>query len=74
MTKVISLKDRLEIWKRVYEKDALEVYVSNQGRFKIKHLNSITVLEFFDSIFFLKHLSESLEIMMLDMKLFKSNL
>jgi hypothetical protein len=73
MSNVISLKEKLEAWKLIYQKDEFQVYVSNCGRFKIHSGNKITCLDFFDSVFFLKELSEALEFTMDDMGMYNTN-
>jgi|GEM_PF-2105572 len=70
---VVSLQEKLEIWQRVYKKDELEVYISTHGRFKIYSGDKITQLDFFDSVSFLKELSESLEVMMGNMGMYNAN-
>ena len=67
MSNVISLTEKREIWKDAYVKDGIRVMVSTHGRFKIYSGNEITHLEFFDSVSFLKELSESLEHVMCSM-------
>ena len=79
MGKVISLQEKLETWKKVYEKSELCVYVSNHGKFRIIHSSlslqsTTTQLEFLDSVFFLKELSEALERAMLNMDLYNQNI
>jgi len=61
MENVISLVERKEVWKEVFLKDGLRVQISNHGRFKFMNNSKITKLEFFDSVTFLKELSEALE-------------
>lgn len=61
MSNVVSLVERKEVWKSIFVQDEFKVQISNHGRFKfINNLNN-TVLEFFDSVTFLKELSEALE-------------
>lgn len=74
MSNVISIKDKLETWKLVYRKEKFAAYVSNHGRFKFHFENDVvaTKLEFFDSVFFLKELSSSLEIAMEDMGMYNN--
>jgi len=67
MSNVVSLTERREVWKQVYHKDNLRVQISNHGRFKLLSNSEITHLEFFDSVTFLKELSESLEHVMCSM-------
>lgn len=67
MSNVIHLNERKEIWRSAYVKNGLHVQVSNHGRFKLSSEDKITQLEFFDSVTFLKELSESLENSMIDM-------
>jgi hypothetical protein len=67
MSNVVSLVEKLEVWKPVYEKDNLRVHVSSHGKFKIYSGDKITQLEFFDSVTFLKELSEALEYVMCSM-------
>jgi hypothetical protein len=67
MSNVVSLTERREVWKPVYTKDDLRVYISSHGRFKLFNGNEITQLEFFDSVSFLKDLSEALEYVMCSM-------
>lgn len=61
MSNVISLVERREIWQSIYRKDMLQVQISSHGRFKLISGDEITRLEFFDSVTFLKELSEALE-------------
>ena len=61
MAKVISIQERTEVWKSVYVQGNLEVFISNHGKFKLRNGKEITELEFFDSVTFLKDLSEALE-------------
>jgi hypothetical protein len=67
MSNVVSLTEKREVWKPVYEKDQLRVHLSSRGRFKIFSGNEITHFEFFDSVIFLKELSEALELTMCSM-------
>lgn len=67
MSNVVSLIERKEVWKPVYVKDNLHVQISNHGRFKLLSGDKITQLEFFDSVTFLKELSEALEYVMCSM-------
>ena len=61
MSNVVSLIERREVWKPVYIKDGLRIQISSHGRFKLMSGGEITQLEFFDSVTFLKELSEALE-------------
>lgn len=61
MSNIVSLADRRETWQSIYSKDGLRVHISNHGRFKLMHGDEIMQLEFFDSVAFLKELSEALE-------------
>lgn len=67
MTNVVSLTEKREVWKPVYSKDGLRVHLSSHGRFKIFSGEEITRFEFFDSVTFLKELSEALEHVMCSM-------
>lgn len=67
MSNVVSLTERREVWKPVYMKDGLRVQISSHGRFKLMSGHEITQLEFFDSVTFLKELSEALEHVMCSM-------
>jgi len=67
MSNVVSLVERREVWQSIYRKDGLQVQLSNHGRFKLISGNEITRLEFFDSVTFLKELSEALECTMCSM-------
>ncbi len=67
MSNVISLVEKREIWKTIYTKDDLRVRLSSHGKFKIYHGDEATKLEFFDSVTFLKELSEALECVMCSM-------
>lgn len=70
---VVSLKEKLEIWKLVYQRGDLRVDVSTHGRFKFHHGGNVTQLDFFDSVLLLKELSEALEITMDDMGMYNAN-
>lgn len=61
MAKVISLREKTETWKKVYSQGNFVVSVSNHGKFKFYNGKEITQLEFFDSVSFLKDLSDALE-------------
>jgi hypothetical protein len=67
MAKVISLVEKREVWHQVYRNGELCVHLSNHGKFKFFHGGEITQLEFFDSVSFLKELSEALESVMCSM-------
>jgi hypothetical protein len=67
MSNVVSLTERREIWQSIYAKEGLRVKVSSHGRFKLMSDDKITQLEFFDSVTFLKELSEALERVMCSM-------
>ena len=67
MSNVISLVEKREVWKHAYTKDMMRIMVSTHGRFKIYNGSEITQLEFFDSVSFLKELSEALEQVMCSM-------
>lgn len=67
MSNVVSLTERREVWSPVYMKDGLRVQISSHGRFKLMSGEEITQLEFFDSVTFLKELSEALERVMCSM-------
>ena len=67
MSNVVSLAERREVWKPAYANDKLRIQVSSHGRFKLIIGNEITQLEFFDSVSFLKELSEALEYVMCSM-------
>jgi len=67
MSNVVSLMEKREIWQSIYIKDGLRVQVSSHGRFKLMSGDKITQLEFFDSVTFLKELSEALERVMCSM-------
>lgn len=67
MSNVVSLTEKREVWKPVYEKDQFRVHLSSHGRFKIFSGNEITHFDFFDSVTFLKELSEALELTMCSM-------
>jgi hypothetical protein len=64
MSNVVSLAEKLETWKPVYDVGGLRVCISSHGKFKIYSGDKITQLEFFDSVTFLKQLSEALEYVM----------
>ena len=67
MSNVVSLTERREVWKPAYTNGKLRIQVSSHGRFKLISGNEITQLEFFDSVSFLKELSEALEYVMCSM-------
>jgi len=67
MSNVISLNEKLEVWKLIYTKDQFRVHLSSHGRFKIFSGSEITYFDFFDSVLFLKELSEALEYTMCSM-------
>ena len=67
MSNVISLIEKREIWKDAYAKDNMRIMISSHGRFKIYNGEELTKLEFFDSVTFLKELSEALEHVMCSM-------
>lgn len=67
MSNIVSLTERKEVWKDVFVKDHLRVKISSHGRFKLMSGSEITQLEFFDSVTFLKELSEALEYVMCSM-------
>ena len=67
MSNVVTLVEKLEVWKSVYEKDNLQVHISSHGKFKIYSGDKATQLEFFDSVMFLKELSGALEYVMCSM-------
>lgn len=67
MSNVVSLTERRETWKPVYQKDDLRIHISSHGKFKVYSGDEITQLEFFDSVNFLKELSEALEYVMCGM-------
>lgn len=67
MSNVVSLTERREVWKEVFVKDRFHVRISSHGRFKLMSGSEITQLEFFDSVTFLKELSEALEHVMCSM-------
>jgi hypothetical protein len=61
MSNVVSLVEKREVWKPVFAKDQLRVHLSSHGRFKIYSGSEITQFDFFDSVTFLKELSEAME-------------
>ena len=67
MSNVVSLTEKREVWKDAYRKDGIRIMISTHGRFKIYSKDEITQLEFFDSVSFLKELSEELERVMCSM-------
>jgi hypothetical protein len=67
MSNVVSLMEKREVWQSIYVKDGLRVQISSHGRFKLTSGDKITQLEFFDSVTFLKELSEALERVMCSM-------
>jgi len=67
MSNVVSLSEKREVWRPIYAKDGLRVHLSSHGRFKIFSGEEITQFEFFDSVTFLKELSEALELVMCSM-------
>jgi hypothetical protein len=67
MSNVVSLMEKREVWQSIYVKDGLRVQISSHGRFKLASGDKITQLEFFDSVTFLKELSEALERVMCSM-------
>jgi len=67
MSNVVSLEERREIWKPAYMKGGLQIQISNHGRLKLLSGGEITQLDFFDSVTFLKELSEAMERVMCSM-------
>lgn len=67
MSNIISIVEKLETWKVIYQKSNLQVKISSHGKFKFLNGNEIVQLEFFDSISFLKDLSKALESVMCSM-------
>lgn len=67
MSNVVSLVEKREVWKPVFVKDQLRIHLSSHGRFKIYSGDEITQFDFFDSVTFLKELSEAMEHIMCSM-------
>lgn len=70
MGKVISLREKTETWKKIFSQGNFSVSISSHGKFKFYNGKEITQLEFFDSVSFLKDLSEALEKEMGNMKMY----